>query len=614
VLLGPLPPTPARPGESLARQCLMAPKKKGKGEKKAGGGKDKPAGPTQEQAEELRLKISALEDKLLSMTEKHESLQVEYERSKGALEAQQADQADIVGYLKKEIEKRAAENSALEKKYVSTKEAKEEMENRLQQELTIEKSTVQELRSKLEESHDENSALSEQLVEYNYLKELSASNKVLIEKLQRELAEAKAQLDQALQQLRILAMPNKEDPADDGGGAIPLLLLEAVRTYKEKHMLVEQACHALQAVLSGDRKEDAVSLRKHGGLQLILSTMSDHPDKSGLQAAACGLLWKVAFTDPASRNIVAKENGIQLILLAMQAHLLVPRLQYNACGALRNLLVKNSQEFSVSSQIAGSRPDELPPLSGSGATAASPADASSRSPPNRRAVPRVGGVRAVVPGGGGVRQGVGPYRSDRSPPSGSYRSKMPGSRGMMSTSRSLPQLGGRTRTADEPRAASRGGHSRHENVSPSPPRRPAATPEVIPAPRDGVLEQALNLTLRSMSEHAEQSLVQEYGCGTLWNLMLANGVAMKMHACETDAVALVLKAMRAHPMATGVQLNASAVLKEFATFPKTLEQMKAGDARDALRGAIGNHPYNADLIKIAEETIHTMPSAASLMM
>ena len=94
----------------------MAPKKKGKGEKKAGGGKEKPSGPTELEREELRLKISALEDKLLSTTEKHEALQLEYERSKGALEAQQADQADIVGYLQKEIEKRAAENAALEKK------------------------------------------------------------------------------------------------------------------------------------------------------------------------------------------------------------------------------------------------------------------------------------------------------------------------------------------------------------------------------------------------------------------------------------------------------------------------------------------------------------------
>ena len=44
-----------------------------------------------------------------------------------------------------------------------------------------------------------------------------------------------------------------QDPTDDGGGAVPLLLLEAVRSYAPKHMLVEQACYALQAVISGDR-------------------------------------------------------------------------------------------------------------------------------------------------------------------------------------------------------------------------------------------------------------------------------------------------------------------------------------------------------------------------
>ena len=45
-----------------------------------------------------------------------ETLELTNRRSKTALEKQQRDQADIAGYLKKEIEKKAAENAALEKK------------------------------------------------------------------------------------------------------------------------------------------------------------------------------------------------------------------------------------------------------------------------------------------------------------------------------------------------------------------------------------------------------------------------------------------------------------------------------------------------------------------
>ena len=59
--------------------------------------------------------------------------------TKQLLEKQQADQADIVDYLKKEIEKKTAENQALERKYILLREAKENEEIRLQHELEVEK-------------------------------------------------------------------------------------------------------------------------------------------------------------------------------------------------------------------------------------------------------------------------------------------------------------------------------------------------------------------------------------------------------------------------------------------------------------------------------------------
>ena len=83
--------------------------------------------------------------------------------------------------------------------------------------------------------------------------------------------------------------------------------------------------------------------------------------------------------------------------------------------------------------------------------------------------------------------------------------------------------------------------------------------------------------------------------------------AMKARVAEEEGVVYVLAAMRAHPMATGVQLNATAVLKEFVSHPKTLEHLKRGNAREVLSAATKNHPFNHDLIKIAEETIHYLP-------
>lgn len=56
------------------------------------------------------LQVSILEDKVLQQTTRIEALQAEHEETKTALTKQQSDQNDIVSYLKKEIEKRDAEN------------------------------------------------------------------------------------------------------------------------------------------------------------------------------------------------------------------------------------------------------------------------------------------------------------------------------------------------------------------------------------------------------------------------------------------------------------------------------------------------------------------------
>ena len=94
----------------------MAPKKKKGGDDGAAGGKEKPAAPTEVEREELRVKITALEDKQQRTQQKLEAAMTDHAETRKQLERQQADQADIVDYLKKEIEKKTSENAALEKK------------------------------------------------------------------------------------------------------------------------------------------------------------------------------------------------------------------------------------------------------------------------------------------------------------------------------------------------------------------------------------------------------------------------------------------------------------------------------------------------------------------
>ena len=186
----------------------MAKGKKGDGEKKGDGGKKKaPAhsGPTELEREELRLKVAALETKLLGATRQLEGLLIEHAGTKEALVKQQSDQEDIVSYLKKEIEKKVAENTSLQQKLVLLREAKENAEIRMQHELGVARSASQSAQEQFESSVQERHRLDERLSEYTTLKEQSITNAALINSLQTELASTKAALTKSCQQLHIVA-------------------------------------------------------------------------------------------------------------------------------------------------------------------------------------------------------------------------------------------------------------------------------------------------------------------------------------------------------------------------------------------------------------------------
>ena len=457
------------------------------------------------------------------------------------LAQKEKDHKDVMDFIKKELEKRERENASLEKKYILLREAKENEEIRLNHELDVEKATAQMAREQHDLAVSERTRLEEALEEYETLKELRRSNQAQLDTQQGELVSSRAALQQARTQLHILAAPDGDEVSDDGSCALPLLLLEAMRMYSSKPVLQEQACIALQSILSGDSKAECAAVRRHGGVELILDVMRQHEEAGELQSAACGLLWKLSVTDAPTRKLVVKDGGVQLVLAGMTRHLAHPRMQYNACGALRNLVVDNAQNFSVASQIAGARANELPPLHDA------PRVRTKATPSHR--TPK-------------ARTKAGPLRPVRSLPT----LAAPSGRAMTRRRR-----GGGRRGFDEPKPAAarrftRGGAG---------------------GAGDGA-EQAVALTLHSMREHAGQALVQEYGCGTLWNLMLANA-EIKPTIAQADGVALVLECMRAHPKNPGVQLNGAAACKEFVTHPKTLDPMKRS-ARASSRGRDGGAP------------------------
>ena len=87
----------------------MAPKKKKGGDDGAAGGKEKPSAPTELEREELRVKITALEDRLQRTQQKLEAAMIDHAETRKQLELQRADQKDQAEYLNLQIEKKTAD-------------------------------------------------------------------------------------------------------------------------------------------------------------------------------------------------------------------------------------------------------------------------------------------------------------------------------------------------------------------------------------------------------------------------------------------------------------------------------------------------------------------------
>ena len=93
----------------------MPPKKKkdDKKEKDEGEGKKKAAPPTELALEELRVRITALEEKLSHATSERERVLADHAIVEEKLTQQKKDQADVVGYLNGQIAKKDTELAAL---------------------------------------------------------------------------------------------------------------------------------------------------------------------------------------------------------------------------------------------------------------------------------------------------------------------------------------------------------------------------------------------------------------------------------------------------------------------------------------------------------------------
>lgn len=534
------------------------------GKKAKGGDKGGEVLPTEAEST-LLLKIAALEEKLARIQHDADSAVGFAATSKDQLAKQKKDQKDIVDYLSMQLAQKKEDYAALEERYAQLVQAKEESEKRLNQMLEDLKAELKETQSKLAASEAQCAQLTAQVVEIGQLRAGAQGDAGAKATLTAELERYKAMLKQSEQHLTVLAVAEDRIIGENGARALPLMLLEAIRLHLAKPVLVEQAMVAMQYVLSeAHGHADSELIRTRGGIDIILDAMRRHAEIAELQSSACGLLWKLAFADPPTRDIVIRSEGIALIMAGMQRHHVHPRLQYNACGALRQMLVTAPRDFSKESQIAaGTRPAELPAVGSMSGRRGRGLPQDPRSLPMR-----------ISPGGPvRIASRSNPHLQPlQGPPGSSLRSSMGGR---------PATIGGSGRRGDDldPRLAAK------EDVS----------------------VQALKLTLQSMAAHPETPLVQEYGCGTLLNVVLGGGMSMAQKLYGEAGVPTILEAMRTHPMATGVQIHSCALIKELAEFQPALKLIEDGGGRSLLLAALHNHQYNDELLTRATEALRYLP-------
>jgi hypothetical protein len=573
--------------------------KKAKGGDGGGGGKaPKEALPSEAEAS-LLLKVGDLEERLTKALQAADGAVVGHRVLSDELATQKREQKDIVDYLNHQLDKAKEDYKDLEARYAVLLQEKEEKERTLNTGLGNSTSRLKATEKSLADAEAEVKHLRDQVTEIGQLRNQREADVTEIDEMTTMLEQARHELREQDKHLKVLALAGERVVGEGGVRAVPLILLEAVRMHIGKEVLCEQAMVGLQAVLSTERHSDAELVRYRGGVQLVLDAMARHEMVGELQSAACGLLWKLGFADPAVRDVVLQASGIPLIMGAMQRHPDHPRLHYNACGALRHLLVTAPRDFSKESQIApGTRTEPTLPPIGSGS--------------------RVGGLgnRASFGGAGGGKRGPNrglPHDPRTLPMSLSSSTSHPRLRGSaaMSGTRSDPRMATVNNSTPGPRTPMMTPASKQQTaaaglLSSAGRRATADEGETRLAAREDVSVQALRLTLQSMDAHPQIALVQEYGCGTLFNIALAN-LAMRARIVDEGGVPAILRAMREHPATAGVQVNGCALVKTLAEYQPALQQIELGKGRALLLQAMQTHQYNEDLITRATEALRYLP-------
>ena len=127
----------------------------------------------------------------------------------------------------------------------------------------------------------------------------------------------------------IKSKPPKDDPV---GNKIRLVIIKALKN-PDDYKMQDKACEILRSMATNI--ENASKIVQFGGLKMVSKAMSDHLQKSIVQAEASALLAELAWTNPSCIAAIANEGCLQLILISMQMHAKHIKVVQMGCGFFR---------------------------------------------------------------------------------------------------------------------------------------------------------------------------------------------------------------------------------------------------------------------------------------
>lgn len=157
-----------------------------------------------------------------------------------------------------------------------------------------------------------------------------------IKSLEIDLENSKSHVAKREQEHEIITSIDKVTQEAYG---VPALLLETLKSYPERCVIVRDAIGALTRIL---HPSNAGFVYEKGGIDCILHSLRDHIDDAQIQANGCRFLWQILIQGETTVILeeLEEKECLMFVLNAMQKHSDERHLHYNAVGLACLLIPK----------------------------------------------------------------------------------------------------------------------------------------------------------------------------------------------------------------------------------------------------------------------------------